>query len=183
MPKTLEGKQISARNSLKHGLTARQTVLPAENKDEFDALVASFRDHYHPHGPLEIEVTDEIAASLWRLQRARAHEASVLELQGEKLFTGDLPAARGFDRVIRYMSAIERQFNRAIVRLQQLQAERRKSDKTSKPAPKSLRDLDTEFEEFVSSMDPFVPPHSVEECEAAAENALERAERLRDEVS
>jgi len=166
-PTTPAGKQISAMNSLKHGLTARQTVLPGENREEFDSLVASLRDHYQPDGPLELEVCDEVSATLWRLQRARAHEALALQTSGDQLFAGDTPAARGFDRLLRYLGSIERQFNRAVVRLQQLQAERRKLEKA--------RRVETTPEpEFVSSRADFVPPHPVEVCEAAMEEAFSR---------
>jgi len=128
-PTTPEGKKISAMNSLKHGLTARCALLPSEDRAEFDALIASMRDSYQPNGPLELEVCDEISASLWRLHRARAHEALALETNGDEIFSGDTPAGRGFDRILRYSGAIERQFNRTVVRLQQLQAERRKLEK------------------------------------------------------
>lgn len=38
-PRTPEGKAVSSRNALKHGLTARQIVIKGESQAEFDALL------------------------------------------------------------------------------------------------------------------------------------------------
>jgi hypothetical protein len=122
-PRTPEGKTASSRNSLKHGLTAMQVVIPGENQADFDQLLADLAADRKPEGELEIQTLGEIAACTWRLARARAKEAEMLTLV-EHLFSG--ANHTDFNCILRYMGAIERQLNRATIRLQQLQAERRK---------------------------------------------------------
>ena len=120
-PRTSEGKAASSRNAIKHGLTARQVVIPGENQADFDALLQGMADDRKPVGELEIQILGEVAACVWRLARARAKEAEMLE----KTALFDAAHEPGFERLLRYMSSIERQYNRAIVRLDRLQAERR----------------------------------------------------------
>jgi hypothetical protein len=52
-PKTPEGKAAAARNATKHGLSGTFTILPHENQQEFDILLASFRDEFKPVGEHE----------------------------------------------------------------------------------------------------------------------------------
>jgi hypothetical protein len=122
-PRSPEGKAASSRNSLKHGLTAIQVVIPGEKQADFDQLLADLAADRKPEGELEIQTLGEIAACTWRLARARAKEAEILTVR-ETLFSGDNHG--DFNCLLRYMGSIERQLNRATVRLQQLQAERRK---------------------------------------------------------
>ncbi len=136
-PRTPEGKAASSRNALKHGLTAIQVVIPGENQADFDNLLADLTEDRKPEGELEIQLVGEIAACTWRLARARAKEAQLLELQSD-LFSPLGPSHQpAFERLLRYMGSIERQLNRAIVRLQQIQAERRKS-RPSNAEPRTM---------------------------------------------
>jgi hypothetical protein len=78
-PTTPEGKAISARNSLKHGLTARAILLPGESEDEWlhlrDAVVLT----YLPVGPVEAALVFRIAEIQWRLARvANAEQLATL---------------------------------------------------------------------------------------------------------
>ncbi|MHC5184648.1 MAG: hypothetical protein ACYSPI_10290, partial [Planctomycetota bacterium] len=56
-PKTTEGKALAKRNSLKHGLLAKEVVITegdgAEDQQAFDAVLTNFVDHFIPMGPLE----------------------------------------------------------------------------------------------------------------------------------
>ena len=134
-PITERGKAIAAMNSLKHGLTARRAVLPGESQADFEQLVDSLRLQHQPATELELQLCDEIGASLWRLQRVRAQEADTIHVNAGEIFNQDTGAGRGFDRLLRYLRAIENQFNRSIVRLQQLQAERRRLAERPAPQP------------------------------------------------
>jgi hypothetical protein len=133
-PRTPEGKAASSRNSLKHGLTALQVVIPGESQADFDQLLASLAADRKPEGELEIQTLGEIAACTWRLARARAKEAEMLTVV-EHLFSSGQHG--DFNCILRYMGAIERQLNRATIRLQQLQAERRKLPKPAEK-PKAM---------------------------------------------
>jgi hypothetical protein len=70
-PRTEEGKAASSRNSLTHGLTARQAVISGENQSDFDHLHQNLVNDRKPQGELETQLTGEIAACMWRLARAR----------------------------------------------------------------------------------------------------------------
>ena len=122
-PRTPKGKAASSRNSLRHGLTAKNVLLPGEDPAEFDQLLADLTADRKPSGELELQLVAEIAGCMWRLSRARGFEAAHFNTRRQS-FQGD--AAKQLDLVLRYTGSIERQLNRTIVRLEQLQAARRK---------------------------------------------------------
>src|SRR5690348_825254 len=78
-PKTPEGKTAAARNSTKHGLSGAFTVLPHEDQDEFDILVACMRDEFQPANQHEIFLVEQMAQSRWRLARARRLETAIFD--------------------------------------------------------------------------------------------------------
>jgi len=150
-PRTDAGKAVSSMNSLKHGLTSRRAVLPGEDQAEFDRLHNQLLSDHVPVGALETEIVAEIAASLWRLQRARRYEATLLETSSFELFVSHT-RAKGFETLLRYMGAIERQFNRAIVRLRETQADRRKREAARSGPVKATSAASYTPPEFVSSL-------------------------------
>src|SRR5208282_5522104 len=72
-PQTPEGKAVVKKNSLKHGLCAREVVIQAgdgqESQEEFDHLLACLCDDLQPHGALEEMQVERIAVCYWRLWR------------------------------------------------------------------------------------------------------------------
>jgi hypothetical protein len=148
-PRTDAGKAVSSMNSLKHGLTAKTVVLPGENKADFDRLHEQLMEEHAPAGALETELVAEIAACLWRLQRARRYESKVLETSSFEVFVSN-KLGKGFETLLRYMGAIERQLNRAIVRLRETQTARRKLEKAN-PAAKAMSATAPAPLHFVSS--------------------------------
>jgi len=93
-PKTPEGKSAAARNSIKHGLSGAFTVLPHEDQDEFDILLACLRDEMAPSNEHESFLVEQMAQSRWRLRRLQRLENAALELllemeQGSPLETLD----------------------------------------------------------------------------------------------
>jgi hypothetical protein len=153
-PRTEAGKAVSSMNSLKHGLTSRRVVLPGEHQADFDRLHNQLFSDHAPVGGLETELVAEIAACLWRLQRARRYESTLLETSSFELFVSPTQA-KGFETLLRYMGAIERQLNRAIVRLRESQTERRKSA-AIRPTPrvKAMSATSYTSTRFVSSERP-----------------------------
>ena len=152
-PRTDAGKGISSMNSLKHGLTSRRVVLPGESQADFDSLHNQLLSDHTPVGALEIELVAEIAACLWRLQRARRYESTVLETSSFELFVSHTHA-KGFETLLRYMGAIERQFNRAIVRLREAQTARRKNAVAPPLRAKAVSATSYSAAQFVSSTPP-----------------------------
>jgi hypothetical protein len=75
-PITEEGKARSAQNSLKHGLTSTQVVLPHESQGDYDALEAAIIARFKPEDEFEIELAREMAAARWRLRRIQVMESA-----------------------------------------------------------------------------------------------------------
>src|SRR5579862_9118795 len=77
-PKSAQGKDRAARNSLKHGLLAKSILImqgPAkENKAEFDELLNGLREYFKPVGTAEELLVEEIAISYWMERRAQVYE-------------------------------------------------------------------------------------------------------------
>ena len=76
-PRTDAGKHRSSRNALRHGLLAKDVILPDENIDEFIAFRSSVEADLNPTGALQQLRADEIATIAWRLRRSSRLERSV----------------------------------------------------------------------------------------------------------
>ncbi len=76
-PRTPDGKSASARNAVKHGLTAKDLVIPPGQQSEFDQLTAGLRDHLNPQGTLETVLFQQILTAAWRLIRCDRVEAEL----------------------------------------------------------------------------------------------------------
>jgi hypothetical protein len=141
-PITPEGRAKSSRNSLRHGLTAQAVVLETESQQEFDALLQSFLDRFHPADPVERELVEAMAAARWRLRRLHAIESRILEIELlrradslDQEFSGlndpDRLAhafqnladhGRALALLVRYEAALNRAFDRAFKQLILLQS-------------------------------------------------------------
>ena len=122
-PKTPEGKTAAARNSTKHGLAGAFTVLPYEDQDEFDVLLACLRDEFQPANEHESFLIGQLAQSRWRLARIQRIETAVFDQMLEtsscedpdqkiaaKLLTG---GDRALATLQRYAAAAERSYYKA----------------------------------------------------------------------
>jgi hypothetical protein len=85
-PRTIEGKARSARNATKHGLCSSHTCLPSESEATFERFRTEIRDELQPRTVIQIQLFNQIANLLWRLNR-------VSEAQ-TKLFAAEEPKAR-----------------------------------------------------------------------------------------
>ncbi len=77
-PKSTKGKYRSRLNALKHGLLAKDIVLPSEDEQEFEGLRRALITELRPEGSLEEQIADRIVACLWRLRRVFPIEAGIL---------------------------------------------------------------------------------------------------------
>jgi hypothetical protein len=74
-PKSQRGKEIAARNPLKHGLVAKSAVITAmESKAEFEKLLSGIQVYFAPMGTPEELLVQEIAVSYWKERRAQLYE-------------------------------------------------------------------------------------------------------------
>ena len=79
-PKSVEGKEKSSRNSLRHGCTACQTILLAcEDRGQFERMRAEFDETYKPATLEEQVLVAEMFAASWRIRRATTIETSLID--------------------------------------------------------------------------------------------------------
>jgi hypothetical protein len=95
-PKSPETQEKSSRNALKHGYTARQTiVLECENEGQFQEMRADYVATYQPGSPVENSLVDEMACARWRMLRLRMIEAALLDSEMNRE-TEDTPSDPGY---------------------------------------------------------------------------------------
>lgn len=141
--KTVEGKALVSKNAIRHGLLSCEVLLKSEDAKTLDGLRLSITAELAPHGEMEAFLVDRLVADMWRLRRALAVERHCGEAAKEKVrgeLFGDavygskeglaesIEAAPFSDyrseKVLRYLTAIERSFFRTFHELQRIQAVR-----------------------------------------------------------
>ena len=154
-PVTADGKRIASSNSIRHGLTAKQIVIPGEDPAEFEELRSSLHAEMKPVTAEEAALVEQIAQHTWRLQRARRLEtasyhrfmpglnASSRNFGGKTVVVRVDPEealaeafhnnAQAFDRLRRHEATIERSYYKAINELRKLQTERRLQQPVAPP--------------------------------------------------
>jgi hypothetical protein len=83
-PKSEQGKAISSRNAIKHGIQAQIAVLPNERQEDYDANVEAFIRKFQPQDDVERRLVERMADCEWRLIRSRYIETAAIELQVEE---------------------------------------------------------------------------------------------------
>ena len=78
-PITLEGKQRSRCNSVRHGLTAETVISTLEDADDYHAFEAAVTTDYEADTAVERELVLRLASLLWRLRRANGIETALFE--------------------------------------------------------------------------------------------------------
>jgi len=68
-PRTPEGKARSSLNAVRHGLLARDAVLPEEDRAAYLELLAALEEEYQPQSPSQTFLVQQLASAQWRLQR------------------------------------------------------------------------------------------------------------------
>ena len=69
-PRSAAGKAIASQNAIRHGLSAKITIIPGEDPEEFDQFRQMMLDDLAPAGALEVFLVDRIVAGSWKLRRA-----------------------------------------------------------------------------------------------------------------
>ena len=159
-PRTEEGKARVSLNALKHGLLARDAVLPEEDPAEFDQQLRGLEESLRPENSLEFELVRQIADAQWRMRRLVRIETAFLsgaieaQRQHEEIFHPDdiQPGRAGETQLLgagllgrtqallhlaRYDAHLGRRYYRAIAELGRLRkleraAEQYRENKTAK---------------------------------------------------
>ena len=137
-PKTEEGKLRSSQNSLKHGMHARTLILPGESQEEYDQLRDEYLEQFAPAGPAEKHEVETLYNAEFRIRRMRRMEVAHVKFQmDEGLDHNDLGIATGYEfdvntgggvtAVYNFEPKLQRDFDRALRRLLDLQKRRAKA--------------------------------------------------------
>jgi hypothetical protein len=144
-PRTAAGKQRSSLNALRHGLTGHTIVLPTEDHSAYQRHSHAFLDEYQPKGATETQLVQSLLDTSWQLNRASAVETNLFSLgitEMEDRIRATHPEAetalamalayrehnRAFANIGIYRQRLTRVFERTLILLRQIQAERRKNE-------------------------------------------------------
>ena len=166
-PRTVEGKERSSRNAIKHGIFSKHLFLDNGCRADFEKLHRGLREDLQPEGVMEQLLVEQLAIIFLRFRLALAAESAMIarspafvleSINGEmgrlkevlkKLESDDLnfdltsltsllPPQADLDRIVRYESHLSREFDRKLSQLERLQRARREHP----PAPTIKIDLD-----------------------------------------
>jgi hypothetical protein len=84
-PKSPEGKRISRRNALRHGLTAETVIDGLEDTEDYRGFEAAIISDYNAETAVERELVLRLASLLWRLRRIVTIETHLFQIQAEIL--------------------------------------------------------------------------------------------------
>ena len=112
-PTSTAGKAVSSQNHKTHGFCAVDPVLPTENRDEFNALVAQYKIEHQATSTQREFLCFTMAGAQWKLNRLASIEVAMFnKLESpEKAFT-DPETAAAFARLERYRASLERTYHR-----------------------------------------------------------------------
>jgi hypothetical protein len=130
-PRTAAGKARSRFNALKHGLDAKEEILPGEDAEARAELSDAYREEHGPNGPTESYVVETLAHKDWERKRllriaAQVAHAIVDESTEGSLGTAllkDPVGAKLLDRVNRRLDAAHRAWMKALCELRRLRKE------------------------------------------------------------
>ena len=131
-PRTPSGKEIAARNAMKHGLRARELVLYDESVEAYEAFVDELNLALEPGDEFEEHIVERIALCAWRLKRAGRIEAAVINdiAQGSPFGNRKVELSSPFihrDDTIRTIARYETTLDRALERAHRLLERHRKA--------------------------------------------------------
>jgi hypothetical protein len=141
-PKTEAGKQRSALNALRHGLTGQIIVLPSDDLKAYQHHLKSFNREYQPKGATETHLVQTLADTAWRQARVSALENNLLTLgivrepdqltEAPEQVQQALSIAASLESQTRALSNLSlhgqrltRQFEKTLALLEQLQSKRK----------------------------------------------------------
>src|ERR1022692_3623411 len=80
-PRTPQGKAISSRNSLVHGMTSGKFLPPDGDPDEFFQLLAQFRGRFQPFDEAEDALVERLVAAEFKMRSVRYADAALFHIQ------------------------------------------------------------------------------------------------------
>ena len=142
-PRTPQGKAISSRNSLVHGMTSGKFLPPDGDPDEFFQLLDQFRGRFQPFDEAEDALVERLVAAEFKMRSVRYANAALFHIHAAEdpmlerykqegrtnllawAFHSDAKYSNSFSKLIRYEGCLQREFSRALRELYMMQDERR----------------------------------------------------------
>ncbi len=120
-PRSVEGKSASRFNALKHGMDAASIIIPGEDPEVYDSLVAQYLIEYGPQSASESFHVDTMIRADWQKRRLEAVEADLFRIimtespdnSVATVLLAESPAAKLLLRIQRQIAAFERTWHRA----------------------------------------------------------------------
>ncbi|MBM3723878.1 MAG: hypothetical protein FJW40_00425 [Acidobacteria bacterium] len=164
-PATAEGKAISSKNALTHGLTSAQVIIGPGEQEEFDTLLASFAQDFAPQGAAETALFNDIVHAVWQKRRIRMVEAQYVNGNPSLLLEPAVMAQ--LDRYRRYQSHYDRAHHKAAKALAELQRNRQ----LHRNARTEAATLDEPIPHDTHLLPPPAPPRRLIELRVAKQEA------------
>ena len=177
-PRTEAGKQRSSLNALRHGLTAASPVLPSEDPAAYESHRRQFMDEYQPASPTETQLVQELIDTCWRLNRIPLLEADLLARAANppneqaRIDFDIVDAHRLVNNLSIQSHRLSRQFQKALDKLREIQADRRERER------RDLKDAAALLELYKHKGLPWQPAdHGFVFSKEQVERAAERMKR------
>ena len=111
-PVTAEGKANAAKNSTKHGLTAKCPILlTVEDQQAYAAMHEEYVELFKPKTILHRQLVDEMTSIQWRRQRAEALEAATIDFAMDRMAASISVTMPGVDNTTRVALAYNHEVN------------------------------------------------------------------------
>ena len=160
-PNTAAGKARSSRNSTKHGVKAKNTlILWDETTEDFDETQHGWQEEYEPEGYAEERLVKQLILNDWFLQRAtrRLQEAEAAVMDGKVDPLRWSEKKRGHLQLMqRYKTTAERAFYRSLTAVQGLRKDRMFMDRELKKAQEHGKRI-SQLEDGMEKIEKFLQP-------------------------
>ncbi|HMF77339.1 MAG TPA: hypothetical protein VK604_16895 [Bryobacteraceae bacterium] len=122
-PRTPEGKEISSKNSTKHGCCSKRLLLPGEDPRQWEALKAGWLKEYGSSSPVSSLLISQAAEKQWLLVRAQNRfleiQQFIYDAEPEcRLWNEE--QCKLYEKFQRYLTTAERAFQRAFQDIERL---------------------------------------------------------------
>jgi len=174
-PRSPEGKTISSRNSLVHGMTSGKFLPPDADPNEFFQLLDQFRGRFQPFDEAEDALVERLVAAEFKMRSVRYLDAGLFHFQAESnplpeqynkegrtdpkawAFYSDAKYYNAFSKLIRYEGFLQRESSRALRELFMVQDERRARLAEAAAAEREAAAAEAEAAKAASSQAPAPP--------------------------
>jgi hypothetical protein len=110
-PRSPEGKAASRFNALKSGIDAKSQVIPGEDPDQLEVLVAEYQERFSTATPERRLLVDTLVNSEWLLRRLNRAEAEFWQYEAhrtESEYSSNAhPIGRNYHRALKELQSLE----------------------------------------------------------------------------